>query len=215
MLYFETEIDAALRQFANDIPHGALVLDAGAGESPHRELFRTQRYVAVDLAIGDPGWNYSNLDAIADLAALPFRSNVFAAALNVVTLEHLRDPALALREISRVLKPGASLLLVAPLEWEEHQQPHDFYRYTRHGLEYLLKNAGLHLTAIRPAGGFFRLLSRRLLNGLQFFMTGPRWILFAPAAAVFVPLSFVLPLFEPLDKTRHFTLGYICIARKS
>ena len=139
---------------------------------------------------------------------------MFDAALNVVTLEHLRDPGIALGEIARVLKPGGRLLLVAPLEWEEHQQPHDYFRYTRYGLELLLQRAGFDRIELVPAGGFFRLLSRRLLNGLQFFMKGPRWILFAPAAAIFVPLSLLLPLLEPLDSQRHFTLGYICSARK-
>jgi hypothetical protein len=65
-----------------------------------------------------------------------------------------------------------------------------------------------------PAGGYFRLLSRRLLNGLHFFMRGPWWILFIPAAAVLVPLALLAPLFEPLDVERNFTLGYKCTARK-
>jgi len=46
-------------------------------------------------------------------------------------------------------------------------------------------------------------------------MRGAGWILFLPALLVFVPLSLVLPLLEPLDRDRNFTLGYICTARKS
>jgi SAM-dependent methyltransferase len=109
--------------------------------------------------VGDATWNYSELDVVAELSALPFRDGAFDASLNVVTLEHIREPACALREIARTLAPGAKLLLVAPHEWEEHQQPHDYYRYTRYGLEYLLRQAGFEPLEIRPAGGFFRLLS--------------------------------------------------------
>ena len=134
--------------------------------------------------------------------------------MNIVTLEHLTDPQLALDEIARVLKPGGRFFLVAPLEWEEHQQPHDFFRYTRFGLQLLLERAGFGAVELVPAGGFFRLLSRRLLNGLQFFMKGPRWLLFAPAALVLVPLSLILPVFEGLDPQKNFTLGYLCTARK-
>ncbi len=190
------------------------MLDAGAGECRHRADFTRQRYVGVDLGVGDSAWDYGHLDAVSDLTALPFAAASFDAALNVVTLEHLPDPAAAMREIGRVLRPGAPLLLVAPLEWEEHQQPHDYFRYTRFGLALLLRQAGFEPVAITPAGGFFRLLSRRLLNGLQFFMGGARWILFLPAAIISVPLSLLLLLFEPLDTQRNFTLGYICLARK-
>lgn len=214
-LHFESSIEAAVAQFSQSLPSHARVLDAGAGEGQYRPLFERHRYCGVDLTVGDIRWDYSRLDALADLNALPFAANSFDAALNVVTLEHLRQPDLALSEIARVLRPGGRLLLVAPLEWEEHQQPHDFFRYTRFGLQLLLSRAGFQDLAIAPVGGYFRLLSRRLLNGLQFFMRGPRWLLFLPFAAVFVPLSLALPLFEGLDPDRNFTLGYICTARKS
>ena len=51
---------------------GARVLDAGAGEVPPRAYFARQRYCGVDLAVGDRTWNYSRLEAVADLARLPF-----------------------------------------------------------------------------------------------------------------------------------------------
>ena len=71
------------------------MLDAGAGERVHARYFARQRYVAVDLAVGDADWNYGKLDAIADLTALPFPSDCFAACINIVTLEHVREPACA------------------------------------------------------------------------------------------------------------------------
>jgi len=127
-----------------------------------------------------------------------------------VTLEHVTEPARVVCEIARVLKPGGRLLLIAPLEWEEHQQPHDYYRYTRYGLEHLLKQAGFAEIVIEPVGGFFRLLSRRLFNALQFF-PGPLMIV---AAIFFVPPALFLPLLDRMDRRRNFTLGYICVARK-
>jgi SAM-dependent methyltransferase len=215
VLHFEGLIDDAVAAFARSLAAGAAVLDAGAGESRHRDIFSRQRYVAVDLAVGDPQWNYQKLDVIGDLTALPFASGAFDAVLNVVTLEHVRDPALALREMGRALKPNGRLLLIAPQDWEVHQSPHDFFRYTRHGMRHLLEQAGFDGIEIQPAGGYFRLLSRRLLNGLQFFSGGARWLLFLPAAVLLVPAALVLPLLEPLDRERNFTLGYLCTARRS
>jgi SAM-dependent methyltransferase len=210
ILHFEAAIDDAVSQFAAGLGGGARVLDAGAGECRFAAAFRRQRYTGVDLAIGDSAWNYGGLDSLADLELLPFPDNCFDASMNIVTLEHVREPGVVVKELYRTLKPGGVILMVTPHEWEEHQQPHDYFRYTRFGMEYLLKKAGFSDLVIEPVGGFFRLLSRRLLNGLQFFPG--IWVI--PAALVLVPPALILPLLDALDKQRSFTLGYICTARK-
>ena len=202
---FEALIEDSVEALAAGLPDGARVLDAGAGEGQYSSQFRRQRYTGVDLGIGDAGWNYAGLDAVADLCALPFAHGSFQAVLNIVTLEHLREPGRAVRELARVLQPGGVLLLVAPFEWEVHQAPHDYFRYTRHGLDYLLAEAGLVVKEMTPAGGLFRLLARRLLNAAQF----APWLL-----PLFGPLALVLPLLDGLDRRRDFTLGYRCIAYK-
>jgi SAM-dependent methyltransferase len=210
LLHFESAISDSLASFAAGLPGGARVLDAGAGESLHAKYFRNNRYVAVDLAVGDAAWDYRKLDAIADLTALPFPDRCFDACINIVTLEHVREPACALREIGRTLAPGGRLLLVVPQEWEVHQSPHDYFRFTRHGVAYLLDQAGFAGFDIRPVGGYFRLCSRRLLNGLQFF----HGVWFFLAAIFLAPPALALPWFDSLDRERNFTLGYICTAHK-
>lgn len=205
VLHFEAEIEAAVRAFSEALPAGSRVLDAGAGEAQYAAAFHHHRYVAADLGIGDRDWSYAALDVIADLASLPFASDTFDGCLNIVTLEHVVAPSAVLGEIARILRPGGRLLLITPLEWEEHQQPHDFYRYTRFGLEYLLKGAGLHVEHLRPVGGLFRLLARRLFNAAQM----APWLM--PLAA---PAALVFPLLDPIDEQRSFTLGHICLARK-
>jgi hypothetical protein len=77
-----------------------------------------------------------------------------------------------------------------------------------------LRKAGLEPLAVEPVGGYFRLLARRLLNGLQFFSGGLRWVWFLPAAVLLVPPAMILPFLDFLDQDRNFTLGYICTARK-
>ncbi|HTS67120.1 MAG TPA: class I SAM-dependent methyltransferase [Candidatus Acidoferrales bacterium] len=214
VLHFEGEIEDAVANLSHGLPPLARVLDAGAGEGRYAHHFAKQRYTGVDLAIGDAEWDYGKLDAIADLAALPFRDSAFDAALQIVTIEHLPEPWRALQEIARTLKPGSILLIAAPHEWEVHQAPHDYFRYTRHGLQYLLDRAGFEVCEVRPAGGYFRLLARRLLNGLQFFSGGVRWVFFLPAAILLVPPALILPWLDFLDTQRNFTLGYLCVARR-
>ena len=214
VLHFECEIEDAIASFARQLPEEARVLDAGAGQGQYAHFFTGRRYCGVDLAVGDAAWDYGRLDAIADLTALPFPNATFAAALHIVTIEHLPEPACALAELARTLAPGATLLIAAPHEWEVHQAPHDYFRYTRYGLAYLLEKAGFEVREIHASGGYFRLLARRLLNGLQFFTGGLRWLGFLPAAILAVPPALILPFLDFLDRDRNFTLGYICTARK-
>ena len=205
ILDFEARIEDALRAFARELPAGARVLDAGAGEAQYATLFQGFRYAAVDLGIGDESWEYGSLDAVAELERLPFADNTFDAAVNIVTLEHVREPKAVLAEIARVLRPGGRLLLVTPFEWEEHQQPHDYYRYTQFGLQYLLESACLTTESIAPAGGLFRALARRLLTaGLAVPILLP----------ILAPAALLLPLFDRFDESRAFTLGHLTIARK-
>jgi SAM-dependent methyltransferase len=210
VMHFEAAIEDAVADFAQSLPRGVRVLDAGAGETAHKHYFAAQRYYGLDLGIGDQAWNYSGLDVLGDLETLPFPDATFEAAINIVTLEHVLHPERVLCELGRVLAPGGRFLLVAPLQWEEHQQPHDYSRFTRFALDRLLRQGGFTDISIQPVGGIFRLIARRLLNALQFF-PGPLMLV---AAVFFAPPALVLPLFDTLDRDRSFTLGYICSARK-
>jgi SAM-dependent methyltransferase len=211
IMHFEAAIEDAVGAFGSSLTAGARLLDAGAGEGRYRHFFPSQRYCGLDLGIGDQQWDYGQLDVVGDLTSVPFRDGAFDACLNVVTLEHVKDPARVLREIGRILAPGGRFLLVVPFEWEEHQQPHDYFRFTRYSLAYMLDQARFKDVTITPVGGFFRMMSRRLLYALQFF-PGPSIFI---GAILFVPPALLLPLLEPLDRRQNFTLGYICSARKS
>ena len=131
-MHFEASIEDAVANFAKALPRGARVLDAGAGETAHKHYFAAQRYCGLDLGIGDHAWDYSQLDVLGNLETLPFPDATFDAAINIVTLEHVLHPERVICELGRVLAPGGRFLLVAPLQWEEHQQPHDYGRFTRY-----------------------------------------------------------------------------------
>ncbi len=214
LLRFECAIEERLAEFSRSLPHGTRVLDAGAGEGQYAGVFRHCKYVGVDLGVGDAGWDYSKLHARVDLAALPFPAGAFLAAINIVVLEHTREPARVLRELGRVMAPGAPLFLVVPQQWGVHQEPHDYFRFTRHGIEWLLDQAGFEKLEAEPVGGFFTLLGRRLLESALYFQGGVKWLLFPLAALVAGPSGLLLPWLDFLDRGKETTLGYICVARR-
>jgi len=100
--------------FAAALPAGARVLDAGAGEGQYARYFAGRRYCGVDLAVGDASWNYGRLDALADLTALPFRQGTFQAAVHIVTIEHLREPADVVRQAGARLREHGLIAITMP-----------------------------------------------------------------------------------------------------
>jgi SAM-dependent methyltransferase len=218
----EETLDRFVQWSASRVPEGARVLDCGAGECRYKKHFRHARYVAVDLAAGDKTWDYSHLDVIADAQYLPFRSSVFDAVLCTELLEHVPAPQAVLREIGRVTSPGGTIYLTTPFLVGGHQEPHDYYRYTRFALRRLAADAGLEVVQIQPGGGFFVLLAILLdrvpnyvfppsLRGWHRNMTLP---LKAVLRVIFTAIpGLVLPLFDRLDKDQTHTRCYYTVLR--
>jgi SAM-dependent methyltransferase len=67
--------------------------------------------------------------------------------------------AAVLAELYRVLKPGGRIMLSAPLFFEEHQKPHDYFRYTQFGMRRLFEEAGFRIIELGWLEGYFATVS--------------------------------------------------------
>jgi SAM-dependent methyltransferase len=150
-----------LERAADEVLPGQLVLDAGAGRAPYRKLFDHARYETADfMAVKKK--KYRQPDYVCDLADIPVEGERFDHVLLTQVLEHLPEPGDVLSELHRVLKPGGTLWLTAPLFYVEHEKPYDFYRYTRFGLRHLLEGAGFEVVEVNWLEGYLGTLSYQL-----------------------------------------------------
>jgi SAM-dependent methyltransferase len=202
-------IDSEIRRVADRLQDGQTILDAGAGEARYKAYFKRGRYVALDAGYGDSAWDYSKLDIRGDLAKIPLRNASVDCVLCMVVLEHTRNPRDVILEFARILKSGGTLIMVVPFLWEEHQIPHDYFRFTRYGVRCLFEASPFRLDQVNPIGGFFWLCARRSIGFLSFFQGGWRWVIFAVLAPF---LGFLLPLslyfMDRLDNAKNYSLGF-------
>lgn len=146
------------RRRAESLPYEGRVVDLGCGSAPYREtiLERADEYIGVDWqqSIHDHG----RVDVFADLTGrLPFEDGFADTVVSFMVFEHLPEPEVFLQECRRILRPGGSLHLTCPLNWHVHEAPHDYFRYTHYGLEYLLKKHGFSDVEIEAETGFWQM----------------------------------------------------------
>jgi SAM-dependent methyltransferase len=159
------------------------VLDIGCGMQPYRELLGpgVTEYVGVDRE-----GPLSRPTVVADADKLPFESASFDGAMSTQVFEHLRDPEQGLREVARVLRPGGKLVLTVPGVWPTHEAPHDYWRFTRHGLERSLIAAGFRDVRLEALGGLWSTVGQMINLELQRARFGRELVPFVNLAAGFL-----------------------------
>ena len=129
------------------------VLDVGAGDrSRYDDLFKFDSYTKMDIKTGP------NVDVSGSADKIPFSDAKFDSVVCTQVFEHLSHPHRGAREIARVLKSGGQLLLTVPQMNELHEEPHDYFRYTKYGLTVLFENVGLRLVHMEARGGYWSML---------------------------------------------------------
>lgn len=104
-------------------------------------------------------------------------------------------------------------MLAVPFQWHLHEQPRDFFRYSRFGLEYLAKQAGFRKILIRPSGGFFMAVALEMAY-MVYFCTELK--IFLPVRVLLMNVFLVFGwLLNKVDPTKNrLPQSYVCVFRK-
>lgn len=158
------------------IPEGKILLDAGAGEQKYRPFCSHLKYIAQDfgkfvpneIPVGlsqDIPWDYTGINITCDIIDMPLEDGAVDTILCTEVFEHLKNPILALKEFSRILKPGGTLILTAPVCCLTHMAPYFYYNgfseywYTEH-----LKDNGFEIRDFVSNGNYFKYMSQELFR---------------------------------------------------
>jgi SAM-dependent methyltransferase len=139
---------------------GLRVLDVGAGDRPYQELF--PEAVAFDIP------ENPHADLHGSIEAIPVQDASFDLVLCLQVLEHVPDPAAAVRELRRAVRPGGRVLLSTHGVYPFHPNPDDLWRWTHQGLERLfLTNGEWASVTVRPGAGTAGTIGMLVAHGLD------------------------------------------------
>ena len=200
------------KQFASTYLNGRLI-DIGCGTKPYKELLApyVTEHIGVDHV--DTFHDKSNIDLFATAYEIPVDNQSFDSAICTAVLEHLEEPEQALRECHRVLKPGGIAIYSVPFIWHLHEEPRDFFRYSKYGLKYLFEKTGFEIIELQALSGFWVTFGQLFVYNIYRLNRGPlRWLHIIDALGLLIQgMSYLL---DKIDKTEQWTCDYIVVAKK-
>lgn len=193
------------------------VLDIGCGNKPYLSFFgkNINSYVGCDIAQSDKNL----VDIICKATDIPLQDESKDTIFSTQVIEHVSDHKKMLAEAFRILKPGGVLIISGPMHWEHHEEPYDFFRFTKYGFEYILSERGFDRILVSPCGGKWALSGQVLLNSIRssidkkgikrkiakalYLVFGVKWI-----------VNIIFGWLNKVDPDYSATLNFVVVARK-
>jgi ubiquinone/menaquinone biosynthesis C-methylase UbiE len=204
--------DSALEASVKRHVRGRLI-DIGCGPKPYAKLL--QPYVTEHVGVDHIGTLHSKaeVDLWGTAYDIPAPDASFDSALCTAVLEHLEEPEAALRECHRVLSAGGVAIYTVPFIWHLHEEPRDFYRFSKYGLRYLFEKVGFEIVELEALSGFWATFGTLLAYNIQRFNKG--WVRRTHVVDVpMVGIQAVAYVMDRLDKAEEWTWMYLVAARK-
>lgn len=193
------------------IQAGERVLTVGAGGKVNALLetyARHRRFLVVSFDIDAN----RQPDILGDICDYDFGTRRFDVVVMSEVLQAVPAPHRAIENLYNALRDGGRLILTTPFLIPICDRPHDYYRFTRYGLEFLLKEfCEVHIGEINSWSESIAIMSSRLIVEKR-------------GSARLLPSVFLLwafckyPFALLLGKIIHSdfaTTGYVVTARKS
>lgn len=162
-----------LEKTLKKIPAGSKILDAGAGELRYKMYCHHLNYTSQDFAQYDgkgdgvglhtDKWDQTKLDIVSDITSIPEKDGSFDAIMCIEVIEHIPDPAKAIKEMARLLKKGGKLIVTSPFCSVSHMTPFHFATgFNKYYYEHHFKINNLKIEEITPNGDYYEYLAQEM-----------------------------------------------------
>jgi SAM-dependent methyltransferase len=224
--FVQNERDRFVFDYIKNLPAGTKVLDVGAGPCPYKKYLEHCDYTSHDFCQLDDdaqrnGEGYGKIDIVSDIVDMPLPSGSFDFILCTEVLEHVPDAIGAIREMSRLLKPGGRILITTPLCSFLHQEPFHFYGgFTPFFYEKHLADNGLTDINCEFNQRYFSFITFDLVRFYKMYLKLPVLyiLLLFPFVLLSLPLTVMLLLLrtylDKVEKSDRYTFALKVLATK-
>lgn len=198
----------SINRCISELPSDGVGLNLGSGSINFNKKIRN-----LDIYPG------KNIYYVARAESIPEKDNFFDLVITQEVLEHVQDPFKAMNEIFRVLKPNGILYCQLPFIIGYHPGPTDFWRFTKEGIEEIIKRNGFEINevgiSVGGATGFYRICVE-FFSVLVSIILPPFYHIFKAFFAIFLfPIKW-LDIFVDLSSQKdRIAGGYYIIAKKA
>jgi SAM-dependent methyltransferase len=209
---FHDELSTAIEKYAS----GSL-LDIGCGNKPYESWMngKVTEYVGCDIVQSSS----NRVDYLCPANNIPLENERFDTIFSSQTIEHLEDYQGMVNEAFRLLKSEGYFILSGPFYWHLHEEPYDFYRFTKHGFKYVLEESGFEVCEIRPNGGAWATLglvinhtfgfsnphANKIAKGIKYLFRKLR---------IYILVNRIFSYLDSKDFNPINTINYVVVAKK-
>lgn len=150
------------RQYLRQL-RDSLILDIGSGNSHNAQnLHASNTVIRLDYPTTNLRYQ-TRPDVFGDAGCLPMANHSIDAIFLFEVMEHIGAHEHAVQEIYRVLRHEGWLFVSVPFMYPIHDAPHDYFRFTAHGIRRVLEINGFQITQLAQHGNSL-LVPLQLIN---------------------------------------------------
>lgn len=141
--------DSAIKKYVS-----GNLLDLGCGKVPLYEAYAA--FIDENFCVDWENSLHENefLDMNADLnKPIEIENNRFDTIILSDVLEHIENPKLLWSEMARIIKEEGILIMNVPFFYWLHEEPFDYYRYTKYSLKKMADESGFEIIELQSLGG--------------------------------------------------------------
>ena len=204
-------IDYYISRISNELDgiNSLKVLNVGAGGTIETYLKTKFNFVrSIDVNVNrepDQVIDVCDIDQLKDLTFTPQLICMFEV------LEHTKNPIDAIQNLFEIIDENSYVMLSTPFIFHIHDEPYDYFRFTKYGLEILFQN--FKEVVVKPRNGWFETIlvlfvRLRMERNILSKMIGNLFIL------IYFLLTPITYLLQRIIKSEKITTGYFVYAKK-